>query len=174
MTRATTLILMAGLVGIGGLSTSRWLASGEKSTAPDFDTLHQGLEISDFLRAEIEAQGGTRIAILVPYEMTSDAETAAEYGLQLKIALSGYTAVLGDGALDYVINGASHHGDEPEDDYMMPYEDFDDGRGGSLSFGFRGADYQVELYCLAENPDPETNCLDHEQVEGFVNSLMGQ
>lgn len=174
MRRALTLILLAGLTGLGGLGASRWFGPGEDTAAPDFDTLHEGLEISDWLRGEIEARGGTGIPVLVPWDMTSDEATAEVHGFRLKISLAGYTAVMGDGTLDYVINGTTHGGGPGEDDYMMPYEDFDDGRGGSLSFGFRGADYQVELYCLAEDPDPEANCLDPAAVEGFVYGLMGQ
>ncbi len=166
------MILLAGLTGIGGFGASKWFATGDDTAAADFDALHEGLQISDYLRGEIEARGGTRIPVLVPFDMTSDAATAEAHGFRLKINRAGYTAILGDEALDYVINGTG--GDGEDGDYMMPYEDFDDGRGGSLSFGFRGADYQVELYCLAENPDPEANCLEAGEVEGFVRSLMGQ
>lgn len=154
----------------------------ETGPSSEFDALHEGLQVSDFVRSEVLAQGGAPIPVLVPFEMTRDRATARRFGFELRITQDGYSALLGDGVLDYVINGTGtsySRSDDPEDDqaqdddYMMAYEDFDDGRGGSLSFGFRGADYQVELYCLAESPDPRTNCLDAATLEDFARNLMG-
>lgn len=186
-------IVLAGLAGATGWATAhkvslqpaRALAQRSSAVAADFDRLHEGLPVSGYLRDEVIARGGSPIPVLVPWEMARDEATARAHRFQLKIAEDGYTALLGDDALDYVINGTSHgysRSDAGTDidpghedgEYMMPYEDFDDGRGGSLAFGFRGADYQVEIYCLAEAPDPEANCLDAEMVEGFVFGLMGQ
>lgn len=146
----------------------------------NFEALHDGLQVSDYLRDEVMAQGGTSIAVLVPFEMTRDEATAQAHKFKLKITENGYSAVMGDAALDTVINGAAGNAspDATQGDYMQPYEDFDDGRGGSLAFGFRGADYQVEMYCLAEAPDPEANCLEGAHFEAFVATLtaglMGQ
>lgn len=154
----------------------------QTSSAPteNFEALHEGLQISNYLRDEIMAQGGTSIAVLVPFEITRDEAAARAHRFRLKLTEDGYSAVMGDAALDTVINGTA--GDTTPDglggDYMQPYEDFDDGRGGSLAFGFRGADYQVEMYCLAEAPDPEANCLEAARLEAFVRTitsgLMGQ
>lgn len=196
-----SVIVLVGLAGATGWGTAHWLAlepaaalaqrpTPEKT---DFDTLHEGLQVSGYVRDEVTAQGGSAIPVLVPWEMTRDAATAHAHRFRLKVAPDGYTALLGDAVLDYVINGTSRGysrsdseadeepGEDPRTnqgheggDYMMPYEDFDDGRGGSLSFGFHGGDYQVELYCLAEAPDPEANCLVAEDVEAFVLGLMGQ
>ena len=203
ITGATTnVIILVGLAGAAGWGTAHWLtldpaAALAQRPAPeksDFDTLHEGLQISGYVRDEVMAQGGAVIPVLIPWEMTRDAATARAHRFKLKIAPDGYTALLGDEALDYVINGTAHgyrrsdsdtpdpghenpdreDPDREDGDYMMPYEDFDDGRGGSLAFGFRGADYQVELYCLAEAPDPEANCLEAAMVESFVRGLMGQ
>lgn len=189
MKRTAAVIILALFGGVAGFTASRLApvqASGpsfsaapggavvQKSGGPseDFEVLHDGLQISDYLRGEIRAQGGTSIAVLVPFEVTRDAATALANRFRLKITESGYSAVMGDAALDTVINGTA--GGASQGDYTQPYEDFDDGRGGSLAFGFRGADYQVEIYCLAEAPDPEANCLRAAQVEAFVRSLMGQ
>ena len=193
-----SVIVLAGMAGATGWGTAHWLATDpaaalaqrpdtEQRAATekmDFDTLHEGLQVSGYVRDEVLAQGGSSIPVLVPWEMTRDAATARTHRFRLKIAPDGYTALLGDGDLDYVINGTAHRysrsDSDPSDpgheggEYMMPYEDFDDGRGGSLAFGFRGADYQVELYCLAEAPDPEANCLEAAMVEGFARSLMGR
>lgn len=191
MSRTFNVIIVAGLAGAVG-----WGATQRVSTDPaaalergpgdekaDFEILHDGLQISGYVRDEVMAQGGSAIPVLIPFEMTRNATTARKHRFQLKITLDGYTAILGDAVLDYVINGttrgysrsdADADPGHEDDEYMMPYEDFDDGRGGSLSFGFRGGDYQVELYCLAEAPDPEANCLVAEEVEAFVYSLMGQ
>lgn len=190
-------LVVAGLAGaIGWCVACRFsqeaasaLARKPNTVAEDFETLHRGLRISGYLRDEVIARGGSSIPVLVPWEMTRDEEAARTFRFELKISHGGYTALFGDETLDYVINGTSHgyrrsdaDGDEdPEQDdpgheggeYMMPYEDFDDGRGGSLSFGFRGADYQVELYCLAEAPDPRANCLVAGDVEAFVQGLKG-
>lgn len=212
---ATNVIVLAGLAGVAGWGTAHWLAldpaaalaQRQVSEKSDFDTLHEGLQISGYVRDEVMAQGGSAIPVLIPWEMTRDAATARAHRFALKIAPDGYTALLGDDTLDYVINGTDHgysrsdsdakssadsnlvsrpglrpglrpdpgheNPDREDGDYMMPYEDFDDGRGGSLAFGFRGADYQVELYCLAEAPDPEANCLEAAMVERFVRGLMG-
>lgn len=197
MSRTFNVIIVAGLAGaVGWGATQRVstdpaiaLTRGPNTEKADFEILHDGLQISGYVRDEVMAQGGSAIPVLVPWEMTRDAATARKHRFKLKIAPDGYTAILGDAILDYVINGTSQgfsrsDADDEEDaspdpgdgddDYMMPYEDFDDGRGGSLSFGFRGGDYQVELYCLAEAPDPEANCLVAEEVKAFVYSLMGQ
>lgn len=196
-----SVIVLAGFAGATGWGTAHWLSTdpaaalAQRPTTEkaDFDTLHEGLQVSGYVRDEVLAQGGSAIPVLVPREMTRDAATARTHRFRLKVTPDGYTALLGDEALDYVINGTARgysRGDSEanektrEDprtnqsheggDYMMPYEDFDDGRGGSLAFGFHGADYQVEIYCLAEAPDPEANCLEAAMVERFARSLMGQ
>lgn len=190
VTRTIAIVLVAAAAGLAGFGLTRLSAVTASASGPaaamakpaqdpgaDFDALHQGLLVSDYLRGEVLAQGGSSIAVLVPYAMTRDAATAQASGFSLKIKGDGYTAVMGDDALDTVINGtkgAQSEGFEGEDDYMRPYEDFDDGRGGSLAFGFRGADYQVEMYCLAQAPDPEANCLKSQDLEAFVYGLMGK
>lgn len=165
-------VLVVAFCGLG-VTTMSAAAMAQRPVYPDFETLHRGLQISDYLRNAIEKAGGTPVAVLVPYDMTPDEATAGHYQFRLKINSTGYTALMKDGDLDYVITGAvSKTGGEG--DYRQPYEDFDDGRGGSLAFGFRGADYQVELYCLAPDPDPRANCLVASDVEALVSGLVGQ
>jgi hypothetical protein len=158
-------VMVAALSGLGGM------AMAQRPDYPDFEDLHRGLQISQYLRGAIESAGGTPIAVLAPYEMTRDASTAEHHRFKLKINRKGYTALMGNADLDYVITGAVSKTRE-QSDYRQPYEDFDDGRGGSLAFGFRGADYQVELYCLAPDPDPRANCLVADDVEALVATLV--
>ena len=60
----------------------------------------------------------------------------------------------------------------PQADYMFEFESFDDGRGGSVSFGLYGGDYQVEFYCQSLKGPEQENCISKEKAENFVRELM--
>jgi hypothetical protein len=152
------------------------------------------LQISDYLAGEIKRQGGAALPILVPYDMSADEETAKAHGFKIKLTKNGYTAVMRDGDRDIVINGVSKTpapwisrfggGSNRKNtlflsemnllnlDYMRDYEDFDDGRGGSISFGYGSCDYQVEFYCKSFSASAEVNCIEAIEASEFVVDLV--
>lgn len=154
--------------GSNGSNTKPTDYTARRKTATksgDFEALHEGLQISDYLRSKILSQGGSSIAVLVPFEMTRDEATAQAHRFRLKVTEEGYSAVMRDHSRDIVVGGTA--GDSAGSDYIGRFESFDPGRGGSVPFGFRGADYLVDMYCLPQ----KENCVDAVQLEAFVMSL---
>lgn len=137
--------------------------------------------VSPYVQAMIDGQGGSTVIVLVPRVMTMDEETAKRYAFKLKIGRDSYTAILRDGETDIVIVGTStvHPSTDDgagsdADDYVRPYEEFDDGRGGTISFGYHGYDYQVEFYCRDMSaPATRPTCIDAGAARAFVQDLLG-
>lgn len=57
-------------------------------------------------------------------------------------------------------------------DYLHDFEAFSEERGGSVSFGFAGCDYQVEFYCPASDDPDEEACMTPSEAEIFVLDLF--
>lgn len=53
-------------------------------------------------------------------------------------------------------------------DYAMAFEEADDGRGGSLSFGRYGVDYHIEFYCH----DDAEGCIDTAEADAFLTAMF--
>lgn len=113
----------------------------------------------------IEAKGGSDFPVLVPHAFARDEAMVKRNNVRLRLTDDGYTSVLALPDYDVVIYGtrsvyrkpgvvrseaerADVQGVMPvRTDYTMSFEDGDDGRGGSLSFGRYGVDYHIEFFC---------------------------
>lgn len=151
------------------------------------------------LEKMIEARGGSDFPILIPQYLTKSEAVAKNYNVRLKLSDDGYTSVLTLPDYDVVIYGtrsafrkpsalqaeeeaslsrqADDTGrmDEPihtpvRTDYDMTFEDTDDGRGGSLSFGRYGVDYHIEFYCR----DAAEGCIDEAAASAFLTRIFAK
>lgn len=52
----------------------------------------------------------------------------------------------------------------------MSFEEADDGRGGSLSFGRYGVDYHIEFYCHKE----AGGCIDKAAADAFLADMFAE
>ncbi len=194
MKRRIRLTLALGTLGALGL-VSGWIVGAPASaTAPE---VHQTIAmaerpdedstpaprthpVSPYVQSMIDAQGGTEVIVLVPRSMTPDEPTAKRYALKLKVTPRNYTAVLRDGETDIVVVGTSTVHPSTDDDtqpnaatYVKPYEEFDDGRGGTISFGYANFDYAVEFYCRDMTaPGVRPTCIDAEKARDFIGELL--
>ena len=138
------------------------------------------------LERMIEAKGGSDFPVMIPQKFTQDDAASKRYNVRLRLTDDGYTSVLTLPDYDVVIYGtrsafrkqdvlraeaeasldqqrkATGQTDQPaltpvRRDYAMNFEEADDGRGGSLSFGRYGVDYHIEFYC-------------HDETEGCINA----
>lgn len=139
------------------------------------------------LEKMIEARGGSDFPVLVPeYFTKSDARTK-NYNVRLKLSEDGYTSVLTLPDYDVVIYGtrsafrkhsalqaekearaAGQSETRARPDYDMTFEDTDDRRGGSLSFGRYGVDYHIEFYCR----DDAEGCIDEVAAGAFLTDML--
>jgi len=174
------LLALLATTGFGGQDAQAMVrgdpdALRESERAIDDEALAQ-THLSPYVRGLIAEQGGSSVPVLLPFEPTQDAEQAAKHEFRLKITGDGYSARLRIDRTDIVIYGTRVvyiRGSEevaPSDD-IKPYEDFDDGRGGSISFHRYGADYHVEFYCIDMTAPGTPTCIDGARARDFVENL---
>lgn len=145
----------------------------------------------------IEARGGSDFPVLVPGYFARDEAMTRRYDVRLRLTDDGYTSVLTLPDYDVVIYGtrsafrkqdvvraetrasASRQSNQttPVDtpvsapvraDYTMSFEDGEDGRSGSLSFGRYGVDYHIEFFCRGG----AENCIDGAGASAFLAALF--
>jgi len=133
-----------------------------------------------YLASMVERRGGSRVPVIAPYAMTMDEAAADYHQLRMRITRNGYTLLVHEPGLDIVITGSRTYfrrdqggsADLPHEDYRHDFEAFDDGGGGSISFGRNEADYHVEFYCLGLREPEQENCIDKLRAEDFVTSML--
>jgi hypothetical protein len=134
-----------------------------------------------YLARMVDRRGGSRVPVIAPYDMTKDKTSADYHGLRMRITRNGYTLVVREPGLDIVITGSRTYFtrvvdgtvvSSPHGDYNLAFEEFDDGRGGSISFGRYGADYQIEFYCQGLKGPGQENCITKDKAEAFVATML--
>ncbi len=145
------------------------------------------------LERMIEAGGGSDFPVLIPPGYVEDDRKIKQHNLKLHLTDDGYTSVMTLGGMDVVIYGTRKafrkpsvlqaekdaRAAEPVDrtangaapvrgDYTMSFEDVDDRRGGSLSFGRYGVDYHIEFYCHGD----KEGCVDEAAAGAFLTDIF--
>ncbi len=67
-------------------------------------------------------------------------------------------------------NSATYFAPPIRRDYVMGFEEADDGRGGSLSFGRYGVDYHIEFYCH----DETESCINAGSAGAFLADMFAE
>ena len=134
----------------------------------------------------IEAKGGSDFPVLIPPGLARDEAMVKRNNVRLRLTEDGYTSVLTLPDYDVVIYGTrtafrkqSVMRSEAETakaqgamsaraDYTMSFEDGDDGRGGSLSFGRYGVDYHIEFFCHGA----AEACIDEKAAGAFLEGMF--
>ncbi|TNE59886.1 MAG: hypothetical protein EP340_01345 [Alphaproteobacteria bacterium] len=129
---------------------------------------------SDYVYDLIMEKGGSNVPVLMPYEMTDCAESAAYHRLGLRVAPSSYTGILHQAGLEIVITGqaASQYAGAISPNYYNGWHAFDDNRGGTVRFGFAGANYEIQFHCRGLKEPGHGNCMTAEKAEGFVKDML--
>lgn len=145
----------------------------------------------------IEAKGGSDFPVLIPHALARDEAMVKRHNVRLRLTDDGYTSVLTMPDYDVVIYGTrsayrkqatlqaeaeaalNSRTDETgpaggplrtpvRADYTMSFEDGDDGRGGSISFGRYGVDYHIEFFCHGT----AEACIDEKAARTFLKEVF--
>lgn len=136
------------------------------------------------LAGMIEEKGGSDFPILIPPALAYDEAMVKRSNVRLRLTDDGYTSVLTLPDYDVVIYGTRTAFRKPgvikreqasetgaalaRADYTMSFEDGDDGRGGSLSFGRYGVDYHIEFFCHGATEA----CVDAKAASAFLEDMF--
>jgi hypothetical protein len=140
------------------------------------------------VQQQVDAQGGSRVPILVPYIWTFSSRAAKTNRFKIKAETANYTAIFRPpsipgampGAIDVVIDGsidfiqsekrALRRTTEP-----YPFDSLGEVRGGSISFRKFGASYLVQFYCRDELELEAPSCITADVARKFVlRELLGE
>lgn len=129
---------------------------------------------SDYVYDMVMAKGGSQIPVLLPYTMTDTEQTAAYHRLSIRVSPESYTGIVHEPGLDIVITGSTPRvtHQSKRQNYNHGFRSFDDRRGGLISFGWSGADYEVKFHCRGLNEPGHGNCVSSEKAEGFVKEML--
>lgn len=122
------------------------------------------------LRLRVSDDGYTSALTLPDYDVViygtsrvfrkPDVVLAEQKALQAK---PGSTAAIGK-------DSATYFAPPVRRDYVMGFEEADDGRGGSLSFGRYGVDYHIEFYCH----DETESCINAGSAGAFLADMFAE
>ena len=163
--------------------TSREIAAGEPVTQNRNPNTGQLLP-SFVVQRQVDAQGGSRVPILVPYIWTYSSSVARANQFKIKAKPTHYTAIFRppsmpgpvavviDGSIDFIQSEkrVSTRATEP-----YPFDTLGEARGGSITFSKFGASYLVQFHCRDGLELEAPSCITADVARNFVlRELLGE